>query len=332
MKVTSKLGDYSVEFAPDRMLPLPQGGLEIVDRVPHDLHKMDRLTDPLLVDAGETFKSMEGIHGIWKVFRNRGVTRDTWVHVIGGGTVQDACAFACAAWHRGIRWVYYPTTLLSMVDSCIGAKCGINFAGQKNALGLFSAPSEVHICTKFLDTLPKDELLSGMGEAYKLCWVGGVTSPDPDSDGSWRDMIETCLEVKQKIVDADEFEDGVRLHLSYGHTLAHALEALVPIKHGTAVCFGMMFANHVSQTMGFLDGKARDRAEEELRALTSHHGSAAVQRVDLDKIMQQITRDKKALADGTVLEVLTEGPGRMLTKPITPTRYAELLREWLAQL
>lgn len=371
MTVRSRFGDYPVRFAEFvGRQDAPDGRwLSVVDLRVFEAQRMGfpeckiphRLDDAVLVSAGEQLKSLGQVHeggvlALMRSFHARNVGKDAEVHVVGGGTVQDAAAFVCAIWRRGLKWIYYPTTLLSMADSCIGAKCGINFAG-KNDLGLFSAPSEVRIVPAFLDTLPEAEILSGLGEVFKLYWIGGVQFEwYPDTNlRRWKVTIEDCLSVKQAYIEADELEQGGkgqrsnRLHLSYGHTLAHAIEAVVErqngrqrdlialgldqyaasykhLPHGTAVALGMLFANWVSHRLGFLGQHEHYKAFQAICRIT---GAWKVPDC-VPEIMAAIRRDKKADGIGVSM-VLTSGPGEMLSWHVSFEAVERFLREYLVK-
>jgi 3-dehydroquinate synthase len=143
---------------------------------------------------------------------------------IGGGITQDVTAFARSVFKRGINWTYFPTTLLSMADSCIGAKSAINYGGTKNLIGLFSAPKEVYINTNFLNTLDKRDVLSGYGEIIKLCIVGGEFTIEKFKKVKELQkgdllfqidlLIKTALIVKKAVITEDEFENNIRKALN----------------------------------------------------------------------------------------------------------------------
>ena len=112
--------------------------------------------------------------------------------VIGGGIVQDVGAFAACVYKRGVPWAYIPTTMLAQADSCIGAKSGLNFHGAKNLVGVFSAPRRVVVHSEFLSTLPAEDVLSGLGEVFRLSIIGGPEFLDSFEgvDGMQR-LVET---------------------------------------------------------------------------------------------------------------------------------------------
>ena len=329
MKIQSAQGDYEVMFV-DRFA-CNKEDLLIVDEHVLEGHedKFAGAGNPFQFRSLECYKTLEMVSHVVNWMRAHGITgkRGTVV-AIGGGILQDVVAMACHLYHRGVRWHYWPTTLLAMADSCIGGKCGINFDGSKNLLGAYSAPSEVRVWPRFLDTLPENQAWSGQGEIAKLLWIDGVASPNWDSPAEA--LIQRSLSIKQRFIEADEFERGGqsvhnRLYLSYGHTLAHAIESLTnTISHGLAVVAGMRFANWVSLQHGLLDADDYDRAAEELARFP-------VKVPDLhDDLVQAMSLDKKC-SGGTMNMVLTSGPGQMEVYPISMTRLSQHLSEFLAQ-
>lgn len=327
MKIQSAQGDYEVQFV-DSLGEFSYEDLVIADTkaVPAEQRYLN--WHPLF-GVDETLKTLPKVEDIIDEMQKRGITKKGRgkVIAIGGGTVQDAVAMACHLYHRGVPWIYYPTTLLSMADSCIGGKAGINHGGHKNLLGCFSAPSEVRICLKFLDTLPEVERWSGLGEAFKLLWISGIGEPNFDDIAA---VIQRCLMVKRQYVEADEFEQCTRLHLSYGHTLAHALESLPggiewvrPIPHGLAVAAGMRFANWVSLQHGIMDAEDYDRADAQLTKFPVRVPDRK------DELMAAMRLDKKATDTGVNM-VLTSGPGKMEVYSVSFARLETHLSEFLA--
>ena len=215
--------------------------------------------------ANEENKTINSSLLIIDLLNKNNFTKKEILISIGGGITQDVTAFARSIFKRGISWTYFPTTLLSMADSCIGAKSAINYGGSKNLIGLFSAPREVFINTTFLKTLDKRDVLSGYGEIIKLCIVGGGSTikefkkvkdlQNGDLLFKIDVLIKTALMVKKAVITEDEFENNIRKALNYGHTIGHAIEPIVNYKipHGIAVLIGMFVENYVSNEYGYLD-------------------------------------------------------------------------------
>jgi 3-dehydroquinate synthase len=219
--------------------------------------------DWYVVPSGESSKSMHLLSSILDFLLDSGLKRSNPVMVVGGGVTGDLGGFAASVALRGVPFAQFPTTLLSMVDSSVGGKTGINHRTGKNLIGSFYQPDAVYIDLRFLSTLPTREWSSGMGEVIKYAAIsrpelfvdlkhlldkGSIpTSPD------WLPIIRACVEIKAEIVRADEMETGVRSYLNYGHTFAHAMEAAsnyTGILHGEAVYLGMIAATHLSNMLG----------------------------------------------------------------------------------
>ena len=168
--------------------------------------------------------------------------------VIGGGITQDVGGFAAAIYKRGINWIFIPTTILSMTDSCIGSKVSIN-RGSKNMLGLFGAPNKIFISDYFLNSLSKHDITSGIGEALKLSLIGGIQSYkyflDQYNKKNYINIIKISSLIKKQLIEYDEFDENERRVLNYGHTIGHAIESVSNyfIPHGIAVLIGMYVIN-----------------------------------------------------------------------------------------
>jgi len=175
-------------------------------------------------------------------------TKNNKLIVIGGGITQDVGGFAAAIFKRGIDWIYIPTTILSMTDSCIGSKVNINRI-SKNILGMFFAPNKIFISDYFLNSLTNDDIISGIGEAIKLSLIGGDNIYklflDKFNKKDYISIIKLSSLVKKKIIEYDEFEKNIRKVLNYGHTIGHAIESTTNyfIPHGIAVLIGIYIKN-----------------------------------------------------------------------------------------
>jgi len=164
--------------------------------------------------------------------------------VVGGGLIQDLGSFVSSIYKRGLPWVYFPTTLLSMADSCIGSKTSLNTTA-KNKLGTYYSPSAVYINTTFLNTLDNNQLKSGMGEILKLCKIGNALYMYKKLDIS--NLIKLSLIIKKSVIEVDLYDKGIRKGLNYGHTIGHAIEVLsgYAVPHGIAVVHGMLLMNAI---------------------------------------------------------------------------------------
>jgi 3-dehydroquinate synthase len=220
-----------------------------------------------LAKATEKFKTLKGVEDVVVFLEKNEFTKSEKLIVIGGGIIEDVGAFVGACYKRGIKWIYYPTTLLSMCDSCIGGKTGINYNNVKNQLALFSSPYEVRINLAFLTTLSEYDIKSGIGEVLKLLITGGkdllniylkkVQIGKVKRLEGYRFLILASLSVKKAVVEEDEFELYYRKSLNYGHTIGHAVEVLSDYKipHGQAVIIGIIIVNKLFQKRGVLNNE-----------------------------------------------------------------------------
>jgi 3-dehydroquinate synthase len=203
-----------------------------------------------IFDAVENNKTIESVLKIVDLLFQVNFNKKNKLLVIGGGITQDVGGFVSAIYKRGIKWILVPTTILSMTDSCIGGKVGVNRV-SKNMLGLFCAPNKVIISDYFLKSLKNDDVISGIGEALKLSLIGGENSYKYFKENynentiDYINLIKMSTSVKKFIIELDELETNERRVLNYGHTFGHALESASNyfIPHGIAVVFGMYIIN-----------------------------------------------------------------------------------------
>jgi 3-dehydroquinate synthase len=201
-----------------------------------------------IFDAIENNKNIDSVLCIIDVLYKLQFNKKNKLIVIGGGITQDISGFVSAIYKRGLNWTFIPTTLLSMTDSAIGGKVGIN-RNSKNLLALFVSPSEIIVSTEFLNTLKDDDIVSGLGESLKLSLIGGSNFynyfKENFKNNCYKNIIKMSTSVKKLIVEKDELESNERKVLNYGHTLGHALESASNyyIPHGIAVLFGMLMIN-----------------------------------------------------------------------------------------
>lgn len=205
-------------------------------------------TNIYIFNASEDTKTMDSVLKITDLLYNINFTKQNKMIVIGGGITQDVGGFAAGIYKRGINWVFIPTTILSMTDSCIGSKVSVNRI-SKNILSLFNAPNQIFISDFFLKSLSDDDIISGVGEALKLSLIGGeipfLFFKEKYEQRDYISIIKMASLVKKQIIEYDEFENNVRNVLNYGHTIGHAIEGTTNyfIPHGIAVLIGMYVEN-----------------------------------------------------------------------------------------
>lgn len=216
----------------------------------------------LTIPAGETNKNLETVSLCYEQLIKAGFDRNDVLIALGGGVVGDLTGFVAATYLRGIRFLQVPTSLLSMVDSSIGGKTGVDFKAYKNMVGAFHQPKLVYMNLRTLKTLPETEYLSGMGEIIKhglikdasyYQWlkdnVENICNKDLDII---KEMIYGSCLIKKAVVENDPKEQGERALLNFGHTIGHAVEKLMnfTLLHGECVCIGMAAAAYLSMKRG----------------------------------------------------------------------------------
>jgi 5-deoxy-5-amino-3-dehydroquinate synthase len=254
------------------------------------------------IGAGEDAKHLGTVEDLCRDWAQWGMTRADVVVAVGGGVVTDTAGFAAAVYHRGIAVVHVPTTLLGQIDAAVGGKTGVNLPEGKNLVGAIWQPSAVLCDTEVLSTLPPREYRSGLGEMAKYAFLGVDQLADLPLD----EAVAACVRCKAEVVASDEREGDRRAILNYGHTLAHALEALGGYErwlHGEAVSVGLVFASALARELGYLDAAEAARHRQVLEAL----GLPVTAAFDPAVIESAWTMDKKYR--GGVRWVLLKGIG-----------------------
>ncbi len=234
-----------------------------------------------VLPAGEESKSFGVLSTIYDALVELRADRRTLVLAVGGGVVGDAAGFAAATYNRGLPFVQVPTSLLAMVDSSVGGKVGINHPKGKNLIGAFHQPLGVLIDPQNLSTLPDREYRGGLAEVVKYgvildanffssleTHIDEINARDP---AVLTTLIGRSCRLKADVVEQDEFErSGLRAILNYGHTFAHAFEALAGygvLSHGEAVAIGMHCASRLAERRGLVDPSFTERQQRLLESL-----------------------------------------------------------------
>lgn len=300
-------------------------------RVKQIIGQRTSLGAPLLVPVSESIKRLAKLESLGELAAGRGLTRHDAIGVIGGGALSDFGGFLSATWMRGIPWIVVPTTLLSMVDASIGGKTGVNLKAGKNLVGAIWQPSRIFIDPGFLETLPKTEWRSGMGEVVKYAGlIGGsflskVRSAQKQSLD--RNVIEACIRYKATVVRKDEREGDVRMYLNLGHTFGHAIEAALHYKglsHGEAVLIGLLAANRLAVR---LQAATASRLSEFDSLVMSQASGIRLPKLNMTRVMNLMQTDKKRGRAGLQF-VLLERPGKPIIRGDVPMK---LVRESLQQ-
>jgi 3-dehydroquinate synthase len=207
------------------------------------------------VDSGETTKSLDFCTYIWQTLMDYKADPGSLFINLGGGVVSDLGGFTASVFKRGMDFINIPTSLLAMADASVGGKTAIDFYNVKNSIGTYAQPRGVFVYPFFLNTLPPMHYRNGLAEVFKMALIAdkelwnSLKSLRVDSDIDH--FLQKSIELKNRIVLKDPFDKGNRKILNFGHTMGHALEALLletgnELHHGEAVYIGMVLESHIS--------------------------------------------------------------------------------------
>lgn len=275
LKIKSTTKNYQVNFYPEIQKLLDSIDCKntfylIDENVSKHYSSYFKYKQRLIVPASEDSKTLNYIDNIFNHFIKLEFKTDLHLVIVGGGILQDLGGFIASTFCRGVKYTLVPTTLLAMCDSCIGGKTSLNHFNRKNILGTFYPPDDIKICLDFLNTLDKNDLLSGYGELIKFYLLDNkIFELDLDN-------LEECvyygLRKKSKIIQEDEFDRGLRKLLNFGHTFGHAIESTsnYAIPHGSAIIIGMLIANEISLNLGYCSTRYNNNVKNKLLPYISH--------------------------------------------------------------
>ncbi len=258
--------------------------------------------------AGEASKNMDTVSRFLDFMAANHITRKDAVVAVGGGVAGDMGGFAAAIYMRGVRFIQIPTTLLAAVDSSVGGKTGVDIAAGKNLVGAFWQPSLVLCDTDTLDTLFRGQLLDGTAEIIKTAAIQDKELFEliktTEIFEKPAEIIERCVKIKGKIVEADEKESGLRKILNFGHTMAHAIERYSDfgVSHGRAVAIGMLMVTRAAEARGLTPAGTFGVLEE----LMAKRGFATETEAPLDELVRLAVTDKKAAGGAIDIVYLKE--------------------------
>jgi 3-dehydroquinate synthase len=328
MKIQSQKGTYTVDFDDACIEAFAEFDFEtthfILDRkvaqlYPELLQPVLEAPSVLLLDALETNKSLEKLPEYVDFLVNNKIRRNHMLVAIGGGIMQDITSFLASTILRGVEWIFYPTTLLSQADSCIGSKSSINCRGSKNILGTFTPPQNIYLSTRFLSTLALRELKSGVGEMLKVHAIAGphdFQSIADDYEVLFSDSemmmkrIRRSLEIKKEYIEKDEFDKGPRLVFNYGHSFGHAIEAATDfaIPHGIAVSIGCDMANYCAAKIGVCSEKIWENMHPTFRK--NYQGYETVD-IPFETFLTALGKDKKNIGKDSFSLILPDQKGNI---------------------
>ncbi len=318
LTIKSHKGPYTVFFnetaLQDLNTDISDNTHFIIDKRVAELYRDDMpnvlsASSLLIIEAAESNKSLDKFPAYVQHLVDHQIRRDHRLVAIGGGIIQDITCFLAATLLRGVSWEFYPTTLLSQADSCIGSKSSINCGEAKNILGTFTPPNKIHLATSFLDTLDERDNRSGVGEMLKVHVIDGPSSFDAiaaDYDRLFSNQatmvhyVRRALEIKKNYIERDEFDQGPRNIFNYGHSFGHAIEAATKfaIPHGIAVTIGMDMANWIAWKLGVGTESHYRRMHQ---TLASNYHAFDLTPVPIDLFISAIGKDKKNVGANVTL-------------------------------
>lgn len=282
----------------------------------------------IVIDDTESHKNLTTIEKIVAELLELGIDRNSYIIGIGGGIVCDITGFVSHIYMRGVRFGLVPTTLLAMTDAAIGGKNGVNFNENKNFIGSFDNPDFIIADSKFINSLPECQYLSGLGEIIKYALIGNTNILNilknnlenilnRDSK-TIKKLVSESILTKIKIVEEDPNDKSIRHILNFGHTIGHSIELLENIPHGIAVVKGMNAATDISVKLGIL---GNDKAQQIKQLLTSF--GYDISYCLGDKHIRLLCNDKKK-EDSNIRFVLLEDIGKPVIRKMPIQQIVEL--------
>jgi 3-dehydroquinate synthase len=282
--------------------------------------KLFKAWKTIVIPAGEQHKNQNTVDGIIEKLVTYGANRKSYIVGVGGGVITDLSGYVAGIYMRGVKFGFVPTSVLAMVDASIGGKNGVDVGIYKNMVGLIRQPEFLLYDYTFLKTLPKEEWINGFAEIIKHACIKDAPMFKLLNDHKPVDfqkdkvllnkLIQRNALLKSKVVQGDEFEDGDRKLLNFGHTLGHAIENTYKLPHGQAVAIGMVAAAYLSADLLKLKGA------EKIAALIVKYGLPAFFKFDAGKALDTMRADKKRV-DNEIYYVLLEKIGKGVVKPLT---------------
>ena len=281
-------------------------------------------TCKFVIPAGESSKCAENLLAFLNFLAEEQLTRSDAIVAFGGGVVGDLGGLSASLYLRGVKYIQVPTTLLAAVDSSVGGKTAIDIPAGKNLVGSFYQPSLVCCDTKLMDTLPTNIYRDGCAEVIKYGVIldSALYSTLHTLPFDREAVVTRCVEIKRDVVQQDEFDNGVRGLLNFGHTFGHAIEKLsnFGVSHGEAVAKGMVIAAKIAPLCGLCN------IADELSALLVQYGFDLTCAYSADEIYNALLSDKKRRG-GKISVVLPRAVGDCILYDMPVEQLKELLQK-----
>jgi len=275
----------------------------------------------IVIKAGEAYKTQATVDHVIEQLIGMGADRKSFLIGVGGGVVTDIAGYVAAVYMRGISFGFVPTSILAMVDASIGGKNGVDVGVYKNLVGTIRQPAFLLYDYSLLKTLPEKEWVNGFAEIVKHAAIKDAAlfrELEKKKLSSYRrdkaalsKLIRRNVVIKSRVVEKDEFEQGERRLLNFGHTLGHAIENMYQLPHGHAVAIGMAVASLISEE--YTNFKDTDRIIDTLK----RYGLPTQMDFDVKEIMNVLRMDKKKVRDSMNYIMLNKiGQAVVKTLPI----------------
>lgn len=288
----------------------------------------------IVIKAGEEHKQQSTVDYIIEQLIKFEADRKTFVVGIGGGVVTDITGYAASVYMRGLKFGFVPTSILAMVDASIGGKNGVDVGVYKNLVGLIKQPEFLLFDYSMLKTLPEEHWVNGFAEIIKHACIKDAemfftlekfTLHDFKTDATLlAELIERNVTIKTTVVVADEFEQGDRKLLNFGHTVGHAIENMHQMLHGHAISIGMVAACNLSEQ---LNSFHFDEAKKIVQLLAKYHLPVDIE-TDYKKVFEVLKMDKKRNKH-TMNFILLNKIGEAVIKPVELDALHQHLKEIL---
>lgn len=284
----------------------------------------------IVIKPGEENKQQDTVNFIINELIKKQANKKTCILGVGGGVVTDIAGYVASIYMRGVSFAFVPTTILAMADAAVGGKNGVNAGIYKNVTGTINQPDFILYDYDFLATLPHEQWCNGFAEIIKHACIkdaqlfslleNNSISNFKNDKKLFDEVIATNVQLKTAIVIKDEFENGERKLLNFGHTFGHAIENLYNLPHGHAISIGMMMAATISEEINNFYSTEKERL---IQLLKKYQLPVSIQ-YNPDKVFEIMQSDKKA-ANNSINYILLNKIGEAIVQPISISQLRDLM-------
>jgi len=280
---------------------------KILELYPNEFQKNN--SKIIVIDDTVKIKNIKNFSTVIEKIIELKANKNTHLIGIGGGEITDLVGFVASIYMRGITVSFIPTTLLAMVDASVGGKNALDFGNIKNIIGTIYQPKNIFINLDFLKSLSQIQILSGFAEILKIGFLfdekllkNSIEIFNLNEPAKLKTIIQKCIEYKLKIVAEDEFDNGKRKLLNFGHTLGHLLELEYNLSHGEAIGYGMILEMKLATVLNYTSCDVFDAANK----IISKYFTKSLESFDLKNVIDKIIFDKKNIANKIAFTVIKE--------------------------